>query len=113
MAVLSGCFSTSGPRQDVMERDLAARDHRPLRVRIVAVYDNQGLAYTTTFRVSHVIDVDVLDGPEGLVGKPLCLPYDEFNVTRPPPLVGDVMTITPADWVNPNPDSLRQRPFGD
>jgi uncharacterized protein YceK len=106
--LLSGC---DGPRTTLIPRDIAFKDDRVMRVQVVHVYNNQNLDYTTEFHVSHVIDLDVLDGPPDLIGKPLTLPYDLFNVTIPPPNVGETVVTAPADWGRRNPYG-KARGFG-
>ncbi len=106
--LLCGC---DGPRSTMMPRKDALRDDRVLRMEVVQVYDNKDRDYTSEFNISHVIDVDVLDGPPELVGKPLTLPYDLFFVAQPPPLVGAVVVSSPAAWVSRN-RSGKARGFG-
>jgi hypothetical protein len=100
-----------GPRESMMPKEQAKRDERVLRVRVVAVFDNFNREYSREINVSHVVDVDVLDGPEELVGKPLTLPFDQFYVAKPPPQAGDELVTTPAAWVTRNAGG-KQRPFG-
>jgi hypothetical protein len=99
LVLLAGC---SGPRSTMVPKDEARRDERVLRVRVLQVYDNRDRAYTREFNVSHVIDVDVLDGPPELVGHPLTLPFDQFYVAKPPPQAGEEVVTTPAAWVTRN-----------
>ncbi len=108
MLLLSGC---DGPRTSMVPRTTALKDERVLRVQVVHIYNNQSLDYTTEFNVSHVIDLDVLDGPPDLIGKPLTLPYDLFYVAKPPPAVGEVVVTAPADWVRRN-ENGKVRGFG-
>ena len=58
--------------------------------------------------ISHYIDVDVLSGDGA--GKPLILPYDTWNVGKPPPAVGTVVVMSPIDWVRRDP-AKQGRPF--
>lgn len=83
----------------MVPKEEARRDERVLRLKVVQVYDNREGTYTREFNVSHVIDVDVIDGPAELVGKSLALPYDLFYVAKPPPQAGEVVVTTPAAWV--------------
>ena len=106
--LLSGC---DGPRTTVVPRSTTLQDERVMRVQVVKIYNNQNLDYTTEFNVSHVIDLDVLDGPADLIGKPLTLPYDLFYLAKPPPAVGEVVVISPADWVRRN-EKGKIRGFG-
>ena len=106
--LLSGC---DGPRTTLVLRDIALKDERVMRLEVVKVYNNQNLDYTTEFNVSHVIDLNVLEGPLELVGKPLTLPFDIFYVAKPPPNVGETVVTAPADWVRRNPYG-KARGFG-
>jgi hypothetical protein len=106
--LLSGC---DGPRTTLVPRDIALKDERVMRLEVVKVYNNQNLDYTTEFNVSHVLDLNVLDGPPELVGKPLTLPFDIFYVAKPPPNVGETVVTAPADWVRRNPFG-KARGFG-
>jgi len=99
LLLLSGC---DGPRSTMVPKDQALRDERVLRVRVVAVYDNRNADYTTEFNVSHVIDVDVLAGPDDLIGKPLALPFDIFYVAKLPPQAGEEVVTSPSAWVMRN-----------
>jgi hypothetical protein len=107
--LLNGC---SGPRETLTPMAEAKRDTRVMRLEIIAVYNNDRMDYTTEFHVSHVIDATVLDGPPALIGKPIVLPYDLFNVAKPPPAVGSVVVTAPADWVKRN-EAGRVRGFGE
>jgi hypothetical protein len=108
LLLLSGC---DGPRTTMIPRVDALHDMRVLRVKVMHVYDNKDREYTDQFNVSHVIDVDVLDGPDGLAGKPLTLPFDLFYVAKPPPTVGEVVVTTPSAWVTRNAGG-KARAFG-
>jgi hypothetical protein len=99
-ALVAALCSCDGPRGSIMPRADASRDQRVMRLKVLQVFDNAKSDYTTEFRVWHVIEVEVLDGPPGLVGQILDLPYDDFFVAQAPPLPGDVVTTSPADWVN-------------
>lgn len=97
--LLTGCDS---PRTDIMPKDQAKRDERVLRLKVVKVYDNRDLAYIREPNVSHIIDVDVLDGPSDLIGTSLALPFDMFYVAKPPPQAGEEVVTTPSAWVMRN-----------
>ena len=94
--LFSGC---DGPRTSMMPKDEAKRDERVMRVVVVKVYDNRNLEFTTEVNVSHILDVDVLDGPTELIGKSLALPFDMFYVAKPPPQAGTEVVTTPSAWV--------------
>lgn len=106
--LLAGC---DGPRNEMMPKDEAKRDQRVLRVRVVTVYDNLDRSYSRELNVSHVVDVDVLDGPPELIGKALTLPFDQFYVAKPPPGPGEEVITTPSAWVTRNQGG-KQRAFG-
>ncbi len=106
--LLSGC---DGPRTTMVPKNEARRDERVMRVQVVQVYDNRNLDYIREPNVSHIIDVDVLDGPPELIGKSLALPFDMFYVAKPPPRVGEEVVTTPAAWVTRNVGG-KQRAFG-
>ncbi|MBA3699517.1 MAG: hypothetical protein H0W78_11775 [Planctomycetes bacterium] len=106
--LLAGCDS---PRTTMMDKTEAKRDERVLRVRVVKVYDNRNLDYVREPNISHIVDVDVLDGPTELIGKPLALPFDMFYTAKPPPQVGEEVVTTPAAWVTRNSGG-KQRAFG-
>ncbi len=108
LLVLSSC---GGPRATLVPIKEALRDTRVMRLEIVNVYNNKNLDYTTEFHVSHVIDATVLDGPNNLIGQPIVLPYDLFNVAKPPPLPGETVIVAPADWVKRN-SAGKAREFG-
>jgi hypothetical protein len=86
----------------MVPKDQALRDERVLRVRVVKVYDNRNGDYTTEFNISHVLDVDVIAGPDELIGKPLTLPFDIFYVAKPPPQAGEEVVTSPSAWVMRN-----------
>ncbi len=97
-------------RTGVYEPTLARRDQRAMRIKIVSVHDNLGRDWCADSRVSHVVEVDVLDGPADLAGKPLTLPYDAFSQGRQPPEIGTEMVVAPADWLKqPATQKFRMR----
>lgn len=70
-----------------------------LEMRVVKVWDTvtDALDHDRDPSVSHIIEVDVLSGSSA--GKQLALPYDKWNVGRPPPEEGSIVVAAPADWV--------------
>lgn len=100
LLVLAACGEL---RTGVYEPDQARRDQRALRVRIITIHDNFSRDWCKDARVSHVVDVDVLDGPADLVGKPLVLPYDAFALGKEPPAVDTETVMAPADWLKQPP----------
>ncbi len=106
--LFTGC---DGPRTSMMPKDEAKRDERVMRVKVVAVFDNRNLDYVREVNISHIIDVDVLDGPSELIGKSLALPFDMFYVAKPPPQSGEEVVTTPSAWVM-RPRAGKARGFG-
>ena len=94
--VLAACQEARVPPTT---RAQALRDREHREVKVVRVWDQVGerLEQGADAHVSHYIEVDVLAGPG--VGKPLTLPYDQWNTGRPAPQVGDRLLMAPADWV--------------
>jgi hypothetical protein len=108
LAALGGCSDLRG---EAVTRAEAANDHRVMRLKVIKVYDNANNEYTTEFRVWHIVEVEVLEGPEGRLGKTLDLPFDDFTAAAPP-LPGDVVTVAPADWVGAG-EHRKARAFGE
>ncbi len=105
---IGGCSELRG---EVVTRAEAANDHRVMRLKVIKVFDNSTNEITTEFRVGHVVEVEVMEGPEGWLGKILDLPFDDFTAAAPP-LAGDVVTTSPADWVGGGAHR-KQRAFGE
>ena len=105
---LGGCSELRG---ETVTRAEAANDHRVMRLKVIKVYDNSNNEFTTEFRVWHIVEVEVMDGPEGWLGKTLDLPFDDFTAAAPP-LAGDVVTVAPADWVGAG-EHRKTRAFGE
>lgn len=93
---LASCGET---RSDVYDPVQARRDTRALRVKVVAIHDNFNRDWCSDPRISHVVEVEVLDGPAELMAKPLLLPYDSFAQAKEPPAVGHEAITSPADWL--------------
>ena len=106
--LLAGC---DGPREAVTTRAEALTSTTPLRLKVLKVWNNDRMEWSDEPHISHVVDVEIMDGPEGSVGKFLSLPYDYSYVIVPPPLAGDVVVTAPADWVKQNRER-KPRPFG-
>ena len=106
--LLTAC---EGPRETVTTRSEAMSATTPMRLKVLKVWNNDRMEWSGEPHISHVIDVEVMDGPEGWVGKFLSLPYDYSYVVDPPPLAGDVVVTAPADWVKQNRER-KPRPFG-
>jgi hypothetical protein len=107
LAFLGACTDTRVPPT---ARAVALSDNGVREVKIVKLWNQSGDRIGENDpHISHYIEVDVLSG-EG-AGKPLTLPYDTWNVGKPPPAVGTVVVMAPADWVRRDPVS-QGRPFG-
>jgi hypothetical protein len=111
LVVLAALSSCGGPRVDPTSRTQALSDREPREMRVVKVWDQvaEGMDLDRDENVSHLIEVEVTDGPEK--GRAMTLPYDEWNVGKRPPRAGDRVLIAPADWVKRSPTSSG-RPFG-
>ncbi len=106
---LAGCEQPERPT--VIDRPHALDDPVPRRMHVIKVYDQ---VYDATdaprdINVSHQIKVRLLDGPDQ--GKLWLLPYDEWNVGKPPPKPGTDVVAAPSDWVRRDPNSTGV-PFG-
>jgi len=96
VVLLVGCGE---PRYPTMPTEQAQIDDRPMRVSVLRVLDAMHVPRPT--QGSHLIEVEVLDGPAQYRGRKLTLPYDEWSVGAPPPDEGSQLSITPAAWVVP------------
>jgi hypothetical protein len=106
--LLQGCGELRG---EAITRAQAANDPRVMRLKVLKIFNNDSNQFTTEFRVWHIIEVEVLEGNPVWQGQILDLPFDDF-VAGSPPLEGDVVVTSPADWVNPA-NKHKQRPFGE
>jgi hypothetical protein len=95
--VLAAC---NGPARPIIAKEAAAAAREPMTLRVRGVWDAiDDIADVTDPGVTHLLEVDVLDGPEGWSGRRLTLPYDEWAVGEPPPKRGTTVTASPARWV--------------
>lgn len=92
-----------GLRGDVYDPDQARRDQRALRIKVVRIQDNFNRDWSSDPRISHVVEVEVLDGPAEMMGHPVVLPYDAFSLAKDPPAVGSETVMSPADWLRQPP----------
>lgn len=108
--LLTSCGGVQTRTQPLTRSQASARTE-VLEMKIVEVWDvvADALDHDREPGISHLIEVDVLSG--STAGKQLTLPYDEWNVGKPPPAEGSVVVGAPADWVKRGKDS-RGRPFG-
>lgn len=109
LLALAGCGNQS--RTPPLTRAQAAARTEVLEMKIVKVWDvvSDALDHDREPGISHCVEVDVISGSSA--GKQLTLPYDEWNVGKPPPAVDSTVVAAPADWVRRGKDS-RGRPFG-
>lgn len=95
----AGC---GGPREPVPYA-YAQQWHDVMTVRILRSWDLVKRHADVAPQVTHVVEVEVLDGPAQLVGTTLELPYDGYAMAQgrfsEPPPRKTVHTITPALWV--------------
>jgi len=95
--VLTAC---GGPARPIVARDAAAAERQPMTLHVRGVWDAvDDVGFVTDPGITHLLEVDVVDGPEGWVGQRLTLPYDEWAVGAPPPKRGETVTVSPARWV--------------
>lgn len=108
--LLAGC-ATRDFRTPPLTRAQAMSRTEVMELRIVKVWDsvNDALDHDREQGISHFIEVDVKSGSQA--GKPLTLPYDDWNVGKAPPGEGITVFVAPADWVRRGKDS-KGRPFG-
>ncbi len=109
LVVLAACNDARVPPT---ARAAALHDRTVREVRVVKVWDqvSDRLDADGDPHVSHYIEVDVVSGPDA--GKQFTLPFDTWNVGKPPPAVGAVLVMAPADWVQRDPRS-QGRAFGE
>lgn len=108
LLVVLALAACSAPRQPPVPRDVALRDDRELELTVIKPWD--ALRLKGPSESSHVVEVEVLDGPAELVGKRLTLPYDEWMVGAPPPKAGTVLRTSARAWVARDRGS-RGKPF--
>lgn len=109
LLLLTGCGTQT--RTQPLTRSQASARTDVLEMKIVKVWDvvSDALDHDREPGISHCIEVDVMSGSGA--GKQLALPYDEWNVGKPPPAVDSTVVAAPADWVRRGKDT-RGRPFG-
>ena len=71
-----------------------------MEMRIISIYD--GLRYSREPHVTHLVGVEIIDGPAAVIGKRITLPYDKYNTGKEPPAAGTTVLIAPADWLKRN-----------
>jgi len=99
-----------GPRQDHVPHGYAQRWDEVLTVEVLETWDLVKRHVDAAPQVTHLIEVEVLEGPSKYQGRTLVLPFDAWAVgQREAPPVGTVHTIMPSQWVRPNRES-RGRP---
>lgn len=98
MLFLSSC---GGPRYTVIPWAKATKLEGRLEMQILDIYD--GLHYSREPHVSHLVEVEIIDGPESLIGQRICLPYDRYNTGTEPPSPGETVFVAPSSWLKRNP----------
>lgn len=107
--LLAGCGTSF--RAPAMPREEALNRGTPLHLVVVKVWSlaSSGLDHDRDALITHWIECDVLDGSP--TGRPITLPYDEWNTGRKAPEEGDRLTVAPADWVR-RAKNTQGRPYG-
>ena len=107
--VLPGC---GGQRDNatIVTRTEALADAVPKEMLVTHVYDSVTDIVNPDHdeNISAMIEVTILSGDDQ--GKDFVYPFDEWNVGRKPPQVGERVVLAPADWVKLDPDS-HGKPF--
>ena len=108
LVILGGCREA---RAEPITRSAALHDRAVREVRVHKVWDqvDNRLVDSGDPQVSHYIEVDILSGPNA--GHPATFPYDRWNTGTMPPVAGDRVLMTPADWVA-RQDRTPGRPYG-
>ncbi len=96
------------PREPIVSRAQAELDRRDFQLRVVEPFDAMRLPYPT--HSSHLIEVEIIEGPADLIGRVITLPYDEWAMGEPPPKRGDLLRTSPRRWVLGDGTS-RGKPF--
>lgn len=97
LLTLIGC---GGPREDPVPRGYALKWHDVMTVKVIKTWDLVQTHVDTHPAITHVLEVEVLEGPPRYQGKILFLPFDTWATgVREPPSKGAVETIMPSQWV--------------
>ena len=111
LVLFSGCSTSRDFRVPAYNRDQALVHTEPMELKIVKVWSVTGdaLDHDRELGIDYYIEVDVVSGPQA--GTKLSLPYDQWNVGKPPPTEGSIVVVAPSDWVKRAKDT-KGRPFG-
>ena len=72
-----------------------------LTVRVVKVHDLMKCNVSTAPHLSHLVEVEVIEGPSKYLGRKIILPFDNYEApTRTPPEAGDEVSVIPSTWVS-------------
>ena len=95
--LLAGCSRQF--RSPAYSKQQALAQTEVLEMRVVKVWNVvvDALDHDREPGIAFYVEVDVTSG--SLAGKQLTLPYDDWNVGKPPPPEGTIVTLAPADWV--------------
>ena len=95
LSCLSGCGG--GPRYNVIPWANALKLESMMEMRILDIHD--GLHHSREPHVTHLVSVEILDGPQSVIGKRITLPYDSYNCGKEPPSPGTEVLIAPSSWL--------------
>lgn len=71
-----------------------------LTVRVIKVHDLMKCHVSTAPHLSHLVEVQVIEGPQQYLGRTLILPFDNYEATeRTPPEADTEVSVIPAMWV--------------
>lgn len=86
-------------RTPALNRQQALSQTEVLEMKVVKVWNvvTDALDHDREPGIGYYVEVDVLSGSNA--GAKLTLPYDDWNVGKPPPAVGTRVIAAPADWV--------------
>ena len=96
LGVLVAC---GAPRSPQVSRDKALEWHDPMEVRVIRHWD--ALRHSRDPHLSHLVEVEYLSGSGGQMteGQRFVLPYDRWAMGEEPPERGEVLLMTPSQWV--------------
>ncbi len=97
IAFLFTLSSCGGPRYTVIPWSKALKLDALLEMEILVVHD--GLHHSREPHVSHLLEVEILKGPDSLIGQRITLPYDRYNTGKQPPGPGEVVYVAPSSWL--------------
>jgi hypothetical protein len=95
--VLSMLSSCGGPRYTKIPWVKALKLDAMMELKILAIYD--GLHHSREPHVTHLVEVEIIDGPGSTIGQRITLPYDKFNTRTDPPAPGEIVFVAPSSWL--------------